>query len=90
MTLETMLRQVLAEYRVHVRKWRRCYRRAFPQLPADFDIEDVGDAEIELYDELRDDQAYEAEQLLKVLTFRIEIELMLPSTDSAKGPNHNE
>ena len=63
MTLETMLRQVLAEYRVHVRKWRRCYRRAFPQLPADFDIEDVGDAEIEL---------------------------MLPSTDSAKGPNHNE
>lgn len=90
MTLETTLSLVLAEYRAHVRKWRRCYRRAFPHLPADFGIDDVSDDDIELYDDLCDSRAYEAEQLLNVLMFRIEIELMLPSTDAAKGPNHKE
>jgi len=90
MSLESCLRQVLADYRVHVRKWRRCFRNEFPDLPADFGIEDVSDDDIEQYDELRDDQTYEAERLLKILMFRIEIELALPDKDPAEPTNHNE
>jgi hypothetical protein len=67
-----------------------CFRDAFPHLPPDFGIDDVSDADIELYDELRDDQTYEAEQLLKALMLRIETELALPDTDPAERTNHTE
>lgn len=79
MSLQSVAGEVLAEYQRHVRNWQECLRQEFPHLPPGFGLDDVPDGDVDWYDEICDDRAFEAEALLANIMERIEAALVANS-----------
>lgn len=85
MSLEGVVREALAGYQHHVRNWQQCLQQEFPNLPPGFGIDDVPQGDIDWYDEICDERAFEAEALLANIMDRIEAALVANSDSSETG-----